>query len=60
MVENPITSDFLEGLRMRERIEGMLRDKLDRKHKATRVDLLKCCSHCMKVSVIHQKFPTFS
>ena len=56
----PITIDFLVGFNESDNIEGILRTRLDTAHKTTRVDLLKCFSHCIIVSVMHQKLPTFN
>ena len=60
IVAKPITSDFFVGFRPRDSMEGMLRTKLDRKQKMTKVDFAKCFYHYRTVSVIHQKLPTFN
>ena len=60
IVEKPSTNDFFVGFRIKDNIEGILNIRLESAQRITRVDLLICFYHCIMVSVMHQKLPTFN
>ena len=60
IVVKPSTSPFLLAFIIIAAIDGILAIVDAQKHKKTSVPLLKCLSHCTKVSVMHQKFGTLS
>lgn len=60
IVAKPKSRLFLLGFIIIEDIEGMLTVIEARKQKKTSIPLLKCLSHCITMSDMHQKLGTLS